>query len=87
MNTEQVLAKRSKAIINDTAQKETLAFSFFGGSFFKKQISILVTTKRIPHPMSSSADFSANTVKGIPKGENMVVMPCPMEERDDNSSG
>ena len=77
MNTEHVLAKRSKAIINDTAQNETLPFSFFGGSFFNKQASVLLTTKRMPHPISSLADFSANMVKGIPIRQNMIVMPCP----------
>ena len=77
MKTEQVLAKRSKAIIKDTAQKETLAFSFFGGSFFNTQVSILITIKRMPHRMSSPADFSAKTVKGISIRQNMMVMPCP----------
>ena len=77
MNTEHVLAKRSKAIINDTAQKETLPFSFFGGSFLNRQASVLVTIKRMPNPISSPADFSANMVKGIPIRQNMIVMPCP----------
>ena len=77
MNTEHVLAKRSKAIINDTAQNETLPFSFFGGSFFNKQGSVLLTTKRMPHPITSLADFSANMVKGIAIRQNMIVMPCP----------
>ena len=78
MNTEHVLAKRSKAIINDTAQKETFPFSFFGGSLFNRQTSVLVTIKQMPHIISSPADpAKLNMVKGIPIRQNMIVMPCP----------
>ena len=51
-------------------------FSFFGGSFFNRQASVLVTLRRMPHPISSPAD-RANMVKGIPIRQNMIVMPCP----------
>ena len=77
MNTEHVLAKRSKSIINNTSQKETFSFSLYGGSLLNRQASVLVTIKRMPHPISSPADFSANMVKGIPIRQNMIVMPCP----------
>ena len=77
MNSEHVLAKRSKTIINDTAQKETLPFSFFWGSFLNRQASVLVTIKRMTHLLSSSSDFSANMIKGKPIRQNMIVMPCP----------
>ena len=46
-------------------------FSFFGGSFFNRQASVLVTLRRMPHPISSPAD-RANMVKGIPIRQNMI---------------
>ena len=71
-----ILHRVNKAAQNTGNKTKTHSFFILWGSFFNRQASVMVTLRRMPHPISSPAD-SANMVKGIPIRQNMIVMPCP----------